>query len=85
MSRPIQRIKRELVKGTDKTAYVGRAAGMVLRNGVELIVLCRNDEDLQHVADTLVRNFAEPVKLDIKRNVDAVVTSISALNYEDEL
>lgn len=78
-------LRREIVKGHDANAYLGRAAYFKLRDGTEVMIMCTNDEDIQRVLDQLDLAFGQSPTLIPEKVVNAALVPQRVLTFEDEL
>lgn len=78
-------LKRELVKGHDANAYLGRAALFKLSNGTHVVIMCNSDDEIQVVIDQLGLAFGEPATLVREKVVNAALVPQRVLTFEDEL
>ena len=65
--------------------YEGRAAAVKLKNGIEVVLMCRTDANLQSVIDDLTLAMDQPVTLDPQKNRNAILASRKDLDLDDTL
>ena len=78
-------LKRELVKGHDANAYLGRAGLFKLSNGTQVVIMCNSDDEIQGVIDQLSLCFSEPVTVVRDKVLNAALVPQRVLMFEDEL
>jgi len=78
-------IRREQLVNSHRHVYVGRATSVKLKNGIEVVLLSRSDENLQTVVDQLSLAFDQPVVLDTKLIIDAAICDKRDIELENEL
>lgn len=83
-SRP-KTIKREQLANSHRMVYVGRATCVKLKNGVEVVLLSRSNENLQCVVDHLSLAFDQTQQLDPELIIDAAICDRRDLDLENEL
>lgn len=78
-------IKREQLANSPRQVYVGRATCVKLKNGVEVVLLSRSNENLQSVVDHLHLTFDQTPELDPKLIIDAAICDRRDLDLENDL